>query len=689
MVAHLNDTALTVAHIVTCWPAPRLTVIAKARFDLAADAPTTPSRDKAMLAGDEALEGFPQQLRYASDLVPTKPKADVMLVGTDPARRGQQLIVGEHRFKGGGHAEVAPFAPLAHDAPARFAKLGTYDERWVKERWPWFPADFDAGYFNAAAPALQVPYLVGDEAIELIDVGPERTSLRSALPGWRVRCFLDELLGDDAQFRELRLQLDTLWIDASCHVLSVVWRGMADIADEDASQLSHIVWAQESLAQPQKSVLDYERATRIQKMAKQPATGDAKSSTVVNDNQPQDENVSEREKAALDELHDKLEGLGATAEMLALVRQADRMADAMSALNKTVDADPAAAEAMVAEAEDKLRARLKEAGHELPDEASKPPPSGREPAPWSRERVELAQQTGVSMANADLSGLDLSALDLCGCDFSGALFMGASLAQTRLHEADLHDATLTDVNLEGAMLESADLRSANLTGATAGEADFRRSNLTGALLDGAMLQKCQFDESRGNGASFRKADLSGASFRKAELVGARFVRAIVHDVNFEQANLHMATLRSARGDDVCFRRARLTNMRAGEGSLFSKADLSGAQADGSIWMNSNLEHAAAVGASFRRADLSRARLTGVDLSGSNCENADFTKSDLSMATLRGANFAGARFTGANLERSDGRNANFYEAELWKASLRGLQLEGAHLACSKLAEMEDV
>ncbi len=32
----------------------------------------------------------------------------------------------------------------------RYSKIGNYKGNYLKERWPWFPKDFDWGYFNAA-----------------------------------------------------------------------------------------------------------------------------------------------------------------------------------------------------------------------------------------------------------------------------------------------------------------------------------------------------------------------------------------------------------------------------------------------------------------------------------------------------------------------------------------------------------
>ncbi|MDE3223923.1 MAG: DUF2169 domain-containing protein, partial [Nitrospirota bacterium] len=46
--------------------------------------------------------------------------------------------------------EPSGFLPYDVMWPQRSKKLGTYDERWLKERWPYFPDDMDYSFFNVA-----------------------------------------------------------------------------------------------------------------------------------------------------------------------------------------------------------------------------------------------------------------------------------------------------------------------------------------------------------------------------------------------------------------------------------------------------------------------------------------------------------------------------------------------------------
>src|SRR5262245_27171924 len=95
----------------------------------------------------------------------------------------------------------AGFGPWAPTWQLRTNLVGTYDQQWLKERWPWFPADFDYGYFNSAPLDQQVEgYLKGDEELVFGNLHPEHSTYRSRLPALRARCYVEER-GTDGQLQ--------------------------------------------------------------------------------------------------------------------------------------------------------------------------------------------------------------------------------------------------------------------------------------------------------------------------------------------------------------------------------------------------------------------------------------------------------------------------------------------------------
>ena len=108
----------------------------------------------------------------------------------------------------------ACFAPIAPGWKARSEKTGKYDSTWLKERWPYLPADFDWSHFNAAPPEQQVPYLRGDERFAIIGVRPGGKGIEGRLPGTRPRVFAQRTEEVGGDFFEILLRLDTAWFDA-------------------------------------------------------------------------------------------------------------------------------------------------------------------------------------------------------------------------------------------------------------------------------------------------------------------------------------------------------------------------------------------------------------------------------------------------------------------------------------------
>jgi len=66
------------------------------------------------------------------------------------------------------------FGPLGRSWLPRRLYAGTYDDPWMEYRLPFLPQDFDDHYFQAAAPDQQIPYPVGGEPVELVNLAPQR-----------------------------------------------------------------------------------------------------------------------------------------------------------------------------------------------------------------------------------------------------------------------------------------------------------------------------------------------------------------------------------------------------------------------------------------------------------------------------------------------------------------------------------
>jgi uncharacterized protein YjbI with pentapeptide repeats len=225
-------------------------------------------------------------------------------------------------------------------------------------------------------------------------------------------------------------------------------------------------------------------------------------------------------------------------------------------------------------------------------------------------------------------------------DANGARLNEINLRYARGYHAAFAQAHLWKANLEGSNLAETDFRGANL----------RETNLRSAKLDHVLAEKANLVsvDARGatfNGGDFRGSDWSYANLEGATLTTANLAGATMYGVNLRQANLLRAEL--------------------------SRADL----------RDTKLEQAVLSLAKLEQTDFSAAKMMCANLTGAQAKGTIFLEADLSKADLRGATFAGAvlrqvKLDGANLMGADLRGALGLEA--WQVcsteGWRGAQLD---------------
>lgn len=144
--------------------------------------------------------------------------------------------------------DPAGFSVLDPFWPQRMRFQGTYDNSYIKKYFPGYPADFDWQYFHCAPEDQWIKgYFKGDEPFEIHHMHPDHPVIRGNLPGLYARCFLNHTLkGDHApQFSELPLNLDTLWFFPEKLLGLMIWRGVIQVADDEAEQIQHMIVAYE------------------------------------------------------------------------------------------------------------------------------------------------------------------------------------------------------------------------------------------------------------------------------------------------------------------------------------------------------------------------------------------------------------------------------------------------------------
>jgi hypothetical protein len=137
--------------------------------------------------------------------------------------------------------EPRAFGPVGRTWQPRLGRAGTFGDDWQRERAPLPPVDFSDRYYNAAPDDQQVEqYLRGDEDVRLTNLHPTHNYLSCHLPGLRLRALVasDGSEGrGEISLREVKVNLDTLWVDADALRLVLIWRARIDPRAGDARVL--------------------------------------------------------------------------------------------------------------------------------------------------------------------------------------------------------------------------------------------------------------------------------------------------------------------------------------------------------------------------------------------------------------------------------------------------------------------
>lgn len=546
--------------------------------------------------------------------------------------------------------DPAGFGPLGITWQQRQSLLGTYKGDYLKIHWPWFPADFDWGYFNSAPADMQVEgYLRGDEKLFFENVHPEYSQYTSELPGLKARCFLNKRVNSEHtsfQFDEVQLNMDTLWVDMETRKLVLIWRGWTPVQSEDLEEIDHIMVISEEL-QSEQPISYYEHCLIEELKAREK---EWEIERIPVDDTPPASDVdmaSENEKAEA-EYRDSLKRAGLDPDQY----------------------PPPLTEKAKAEE----RQILKDYGIQLPS-----PPDKL----MTRQGLGQRLLQKEPVIGEDLRHLDLSGMNMENADLSESIFTQVILQKSNLSEAKLSGSNLVESNLSGADLKNADLTHADLTAADLTGADLSGATLEDAILEGANLTQAVLKNIKGAGADFTRAVLDGAVFGNADLKGAELTKVHMDNSSFEKADLTEASIRGATGRKVNMDKANLTELRASDGCMLQQCSFREACARESIWTQADLTESDFAYANLHGADFSGARLTGTNFQAVHCREARFSRACLTQAVFIHANLFEALLDKTVLRNSDFRGANLYGAEFLEAELAQTRLNGANLKMTKL------
>jgi uncharacterized protein YjbI with pentapeptide repeats len=598
--------------------------------------------------------------------------------------------------------------------PQRASKLGTYDQAWLKDRYPGFAADFDVAYFNSAPEDQRlVDFFKGDEPFTIENMHPSMGKIEGKLPGLGVRVFINQRGADGEALREVKMRLDTVHLFPHEERGILIFRGVIKVAEVDASDVLQIIGGVEQPADPRpaehyRTVLaqrldrktGYLHLLRDQDLLPPGLAGEpglavqSERKQLLDDEKLLEKNQRRRVELALEKSRDEMRAQGLDPSAIpalpppAAPFDIDKIAEIAAGLESDFEVKIAEAQKQRAAAETRAREACVENGldydkivRDQKKQAGGPPTFTAEgQIAAMRAQVQLGENAGVPLPHVEAQLADPTLI-------------------ARLHKAE--DALKEAYRLFGHYQDPAAPRDEAASAATraeivaavaAGESlagrDFTGLDLSNLDLRGAQLQLCFLESANLSGTDLRGADLTSAMMARVNLV-----RADLSGAKLRGANLGFARLGAvkATGADLSF--AVLTRADLAEADL-AGARLVGAELGGALFAETSFAGANAAGVTFLKSDLSGLRLTGTDLTKcnflmANVNGVDFTGATLVSAVFLGSTGDGAVFHDAKLENlrvvkgCSFEGADFSGAKLDRANLRGTKLAGSSFADASL------
>jgi hypothetical protein len=131
------------------------------------------------------------------------------------------------------------FGILARNWQPRVKHAGTYDEKWLNDRFPFLPEDFSNRYFQAPPPDQQLPFPKGGETVRCINMTSD-TAFTFTVPQAAVPIkfrFKDRNVAAEPN-------LDTVVVEPDPRRVLVAWRATVPVGRKLAALREILVGAQ-------------------------------------------------------------------------------------------------------------------------------------------------------------------------------------------------------------------------------------------------------------------------------------------------------------------------------------------------------------------------------------------------------------------------------------------------------------
>ncbi|WP_319589196.1 DUF2169 domain-containing protein [uncultured Desulfobulbus sp.] len=625
--------------------------------------------------------------------------------------------------------EPAGFNTLNPFWPQRKRLLGTFDDAWLKKRWPHYPTNTDPEYFNTA-PADQrlTGFFKGDELLRIENMHPEKAEITSVLPGLRARLFVNRVVEGKETFTEIEARPETVWLfpGADCGVL--LFRGTATVTDETLDDVTHLMAEWEPLNAPPQP-LDYYHQKFLATIAPVKAEPLEPSPVAAPEppppaappaappelpQPPEPPPLSPEAEKMMTDLNDKIAQANAQAAAvfakLGMTRE-QAMAKVMPKPEPTVAPSQLELDKVIADAHqqaDAVFAKLGISKEEALNKYLSPQAAPKDPQQEIKTLTDALQSVEAQLKKSGINIQEAAAkilpdIDPATLDF-GTIIAGLTSLAATLPTAGEAAAPEAPEEETGTVAPPA----ADQTEETLDSVDaVMKRHTQGQKLCGLDLSDMDFSGRDLANADFSGSILANTTFTGAILTGAVFTDAVLADADFSRARMAQANLMRVQAVGATFSLVELkrADLSGGDftGCNFADADLSTACLSGALFAKATLKECKVVGSTAVRTNFSKADLTGAnlhravitaaDFSGATLDHACFSETDGCQATFDGVQGTGADFSKAILiasrasKETNLAGALFSGADLTRSCWERASLSGACMAGAVLDDAD--
>jgi len=613
----------------------------------------------------------------------------------------------------GQHVEPFNFGQIAIEWPQRLSKMGTYDEKWVKEVGTGFFDDMQPTVFNAA-PADQIwtdrTALGMDEPFEIWNMHPRMHCWAGALPGLRARCFI-ERRGVEGKLEEMPMRPTTVWFVPHKESYILLFHGQLPIEEDDAYDVSAIMAGLERIGDP-RAAEHYHGIFRLRSDREQSALHALKDSELMPEDllAPWIEKTPLDDNAVLSKMRRFAEGGGyphgafvgpikpmSLEDLPGLVADNEKMLeDTLAEYERDrkaelarVDTDKGMSDFQRKLTRDIYASATISSGKQRPHiPVSGPPRMGAE-----KEMLGTLQGRRDMRRAIDAGGLAFSSLQEAYSYGRGALakmylysvHYQDGVARVGPHRAvQLREKVLrrwrAGKNLSKLDLTGADLSGMDLSGGDFSESwlegvDFSGTNLSGAIFREAVLARGVFDRTNLDGAILADSNISSASFRQASLNKTRLsgliaeTRTVFHSCRLEECVIEDFDCTEMEFEGTAFYKSRISRVSF-ESAVLRQCQLDQCVLDSADFNESSLEDVTISNSSFVNSVCMATRNERLHIVGSRLAKLTYTEdTTFRDCALESCEFAQCLFREVVFEHSSLRGSCFEQCDFSLANLQ--------------------